>query len=132
MLNTDAVGDAVAVPLHEIAVEVVVELVVAERPLHAGLEAVGAGDVRARCREHELLRIDARGRRHEAFPLTRSVHVACRSQASMCRSGVPLRRAALLLHAGLIADVEVLDVGRVAAFEQQRGVTVEVHFAWPV
>ena len=96
VVDAHGVGPAVAIELHEVAVDVAASDVVAESPLDAGLE-------RMRCRsrttampdEHVLPRVDAVGRRTDAVPVT--VRVTVPSSSSSCRSCEPGRRAAFLL-----------------------------------
>ena len=66
VVDADRVGDAVAIELDEVAVDVVLEDVVTEGPVETGLEGVAAGDVRKDAGGRLRLRVDAVGRRNAA------------------------------------------------------------------
>jgi hypothetical protein len=113
VVDADLVGHAVAIELHQITVDVVLQHVVAERPVHAGLQGVAARHVRQLAGDVVRFRVDAIGGGDAAVVGLQREHVAL--------AGVrePARRVALLLHARLVADVEIFDVGGKAGLQQQ-------------
>ena len=113
VVHPHLVRHTVAVDLHQVAVDVVLEHVVAEPPLHAGPEGMASRHVRQGGRDVVRLRIDPLRRCPPAVP-----H-AERNEIFFARLREPFRRAAILLDARLIFAGEVLDVGGIPGLEQE-------------
>ena len=62
VVDAHRVGHTIAIELHQVAVDVVLDLVVAERPVEAGLEGVAARHVRGLAGNGIGFRVDARSR----------------------------------------------------------------------
>ena len=113
VVDANGVRHAVPVQLHQVAIDVAVEIVGTKAPLDARLERMGTRDVRHGCGQ------DVANRIHAVGGCDASVVVRQQDQVVLADLGVPIGRAAFLPDPRLVLGGVVLRIDRVAAFEEQ-------------